>query len=615
MAARRGGVPPEILQQIRDGVDFAEIVSRYVTLSKKGQNFLGLCPFHAEKTPSFSVNQARQMFYCFGCGLGGDVFTFLMRQEGLGFLEAVKDLAQQAGVTLPRLENLGQGDASAEFRKKLEGLHSLAHSWFQKNLHGSMGKPAWDYLIGRGIHSESFSNFGLGYALPSWDGLTRYLLKNGAKSNELAKAGLVAARDSSNRASMRHDEFYDRFRGRVMVPICNLRGQVIAFGGRALDDQAPKYLNSPETVLFSKRRSLFGLERARDAVSHLNTLILVEGYFDVITLYQAGIKHVVGSLGTALTKDQVNLIRRFTNNVVLVFDGDAAGVGAALRTLDVFVNSGISAKVVTLPPGEDPDSFVRAQGTDVFLHLQEKANTLLDFAVEQCLKRTVNAAIEDRARSVDDILRIIMKASHPIEREEYTRQVAERLGVRQELLVQRYPSLIAKNTSRGRQGDEKRHSEGLVAKQKKEAHQERDLVSLLLQGELGSDHILALSAEDFTVPVYRRLVEMSLRHVGEDGRILLSDFFAEAMVDEECSQIAAELTVSTPHYDDCQDYIRGCLEALKRKNLSSSLDDLIGKLRVAEREHRSEEVDRLNSEIDSLRRQKASFAISNFTPQ
>ena len=613
MATLRGGVSPEILQQIRDGVDFTEVVSRYVTLSKKGQNFLGLCPFHAEKTPSFSVNPTRQMFYCFGCGLGGDVFNFLMRQEGLGFLEAVKELARQAGVTLPHWGGSGRGDAAAELRKKLEELHSLAHSWFQKNLHGSpLGKSARDYLIERGIHSESLSEFGLGYALPSWDGLTRYLLKNGAQPDELAKSGLVVARDSSDRGSSRRDGYYDRFRGRVMVPIGNLRGQVIAFGGRALDDEAPKYLNSPETLLFSKGRSLFGFERARDAVSRLNTLILVEGYFDVIALHQAGMKHVAGTLGTALTKDQVNLVRRFTTTVVLIFDGDTAGVGAVLRALDVFVNSGLSVKVVTLPPGEDPDSFVRAQGTDAFLRLQEKANTLLDFAVEQCLKRTVNATVEDRARSVDDILRILMKASHPIEREEYTRQVAERLGVRQQLLVQRYPSLTAQNPSHSRRRETK-HSEGLGAKEKKETRQERDLVSLLLQGELGADHILALRAEDFTVPAYRRLVEMSLRHVGEDGRVVLSELFVEAMVDEECSRMAAELTVSTPHYDDCQDYIRGCLEALKRKNLSSALDDLIGRLRAAEREHCLEEVNRLNSQIDSLRRQKAGFAISSFT--
>ncbi len=606
MATDRGGIPPTTIQQIRDTVDIVDVVSRYVTLSKTGQNYRGLCPFHNEKTPSFTVNTTRQMFYCFGCGTGGDVFSFLMSRERLSFVEAVTELAQQANIEIPQSSFRRSTNFNPDQRKTLERLHALANLWFQKNLYDStQGQGALSYLQNRGLTLKTLKDFGVGLALSSWDDLTHHLLRNGAKPEDLVQGGLVVAKEGRDSQSSIRDGYYDRFRSRVMVPIMDLRGNVIAFGGRILEDGTPKYLNSPETPIFNKGRCLFGLDRARDAASQVNTLVVVEGYFDVMVLHQFGIHHAVAPLGTALTADHVALIRRFVKNVVLMFDGDAAGLKATLRTLDIFLNSGVTVKVVRLPSGEDPDSFVRTNGADRLLALQQQARSLVEFAVEQCLEGASQASIEERTRRVDDVLRILAQVSHPIEKEEYFKQVAERLGIRQSLLMQRSPVLLAQGRSRiPHQG-----SQPTIQKKRPQARkgsrEERDLAMMLVQGMLEPDHLSALREEDFMDPQYRRLVEMSRWHIREDGQLDIGNFMAEAGGDSDSASLVAQLAVSDQHFDDCRDYIKGCLSALERRRVKATLDGLIARLRVAEREQRVTEIDEINAEIESLREQKA----------
>lgn len=606
MATDRGGIPPTTIQQIRDTVDIVDVVSRYVTLSKTGQNYRGLCPFHNEKSPSFTVNAARQMFYCFGCGTGGDVFSFLMNRERLSFVEAVTELAQQASIEIPQSSFQRSSNINPDQRKTLEHLHGLANSRFQKNLHEStQGQRALTYLQDRGLTLDTLKEFGVGFALSSWDDLTHHLLRNGAKAEDLVQGGLVVAKEGRDSHSTKRDGYYDRFRSRVMVPIMDLRGNVIAFGGRILEDGTPKYLNSPETPIFNKGRSLFGLDRARDAASQLNTLLVVEGYFDVMVLHQFGIHHAVAPLGTALTADHVSLIRRFVKNVVLMFDGDAAGLKATLRTMDIFVNSGVTVKVVRLPSGEDPDSYVRANGADQLLALQEQARSLVEFAVEQCLEGATQASIEERTRRVDDVLRILAKVTHPIEKEEYYKQVAERLGIRQSLLMQRSPVLLARDASRvsPQRGQPKPQPNRPQAR--KGSREERDLVMMLVQGMLEPDHLSALREEDFMDPQYRRLVEMSRLHILEDGQLDVEALMAEAGGNHENASLVAQLAVSDQHFDDCHDYIKGCLSALERRRVKATLDGLITRLRVAEREQHLAEIDAINAEIESLREHKA----------
>jgi len=589
LATDRGGIPPTTLQHIRDTVDIVDVVSRYVALSKTGQNYRGLCPFHNEKTPSFTVNPTRQMFYCFGCGTGGDVFSFLMSRERFDFVEAVTELAQQVGIEIPASSFPRSSQPDRDQRKTLEQLHVLASDWFQQYLHDStQGRGALTYLLNRGLTLDTLKEFGVGYALPSWDSLTQHLLRNGAKLADLVQSGLVVPKQSSQPEDAKRDGCYDRFRARVMVPIMDLRGNVIAFGGRVLDDGTPKYLNSPETPLFNKRRCL---------------------YFDVLVLHQFGLHHAVAPLGTALTAEHVSLIRRFVKNVVLMFDGDAAGVKATLRTMDVFLNSGVTVKVVRLPSGEDPDSYVRAHGAEQLLELEQRACPLVEFAVEQCLAGVTQASVEERMRRVDEVLSILAKVSNPIEKEEYLKQVAERLGIRQSLLMQRSPVLAARERSHVSRQQSQSIPPRPRTQDRKGSREERDIVTLLVQGLLEPAQVSMLRADDFWSPEYRRLVEISLDHVGEDGQLNVDALLAEAAVDPDSASVAAELAVSEQHFEDCHDYFKGCLEALARRRLKTTLDGLIARLRVAEREHRVEEVDEINAEIESLRELKAGLVV------
>ena len=615
MATARAGIPPATLQQIRDAVDIVDVASRYVTLSRTGQNHRGLCPFHEEKTPSFTVTSARQMFYCFGCGVGGDVFTFLMRKEGLEFLEAVGELAEQARVTLPQYTSRGAAPSQVGQRKRLEHLHVLAQAWFQRNLHDpGKGRSALTYLAGRGLEPNTVQEFGLGYAPPSWDGLTGYLMGQGATPADLEASGLVVSKETPGASQAgRH---YDRFRGRVMIPIADLRANVVAFGGRVFEDGTPKYLNSPDTPLFHKGRCLYGLHRARAASHQLDSLLLVEGYFDVLALSQAGIHQVVAPLGTAITSEHANLLRRFVNTVVLTFDGDAAGIGAALRALDVFRDSGITVRVVVMPQGHDPDSYVRAYGAEGILALQEQATTLLEFAVMQCLEGATHETIEARTRRVDAVLGIIAKSSNPIEKSAQVQHVAERLGVRPQLLLDRYPTLIERQRGvASRRRSVVSASPSLTRQHDPKAfREEREIVWLMVQDTLRPEHFHALRPDVFQSPLYRRLVEMGVRRLDAEGRLDVPGLLEDTNADDHCRETVAELIASEKDFDDQDAYIRGCLRAVEQRYVSMRLDELIAQLRIAERERRTEDVGHLNAEIEVLHGRKAGLSVSTIAP-
>jgi DNA primase len=602
----QGRIPEDVINQIRDRADIETVVSGYMALSRSGQNLKGLCPFHAEKTPSFSVSPSKQMFYCFGCGVGGNVFTFLMKLEGLAFQEAARELARRVGVSIPVApERPGSPDAAA--RKRLEQMNELAAAWYQENLGDPEGgKAARGYLAGRGIQPATAEAFGLGLALPAWEGLLQRLAREGYAAKEAALAGLAVARDQGGQRASGAAGYYDRFRDRIMFPIRDLQKRVIAFGGRVLGEETPKYLNSSDTPLFQKGRTLYGMERARDAASSSKTLIIVEGYFDAIALHQAGITNVAATLGTALTGDHIQTIRRFASRVVLLFDPDPAGVRAALRTLDLFVDSGIGVRVVSLPGGDDPDTFVRKQGCEAFRRLEETAPSLLDFAVEQSLRSAGSGAIEDRIRSVDEILRVLQKAGNRIEKEECTKRVAERLGISQQRLIERYPELLAPRPRR----PSAPASAPPAPSAAKRPPEERDLAHLLIQGLLTPGTLLALQPEAFSVPGYRRLVELGLHHRGGDGRVLIRSLLDEATADPVCGPVALELSMTERHYDDAQAHAEGCLVMLTRKRYDDRLSELKAQLHAAGRDGRQEEARQVNAEIKELTRKKAGGASS-----
>jgi DNA primase len=589
----RGLISEDVINQIRDRIDIVDVVGQHVNLTRAGQNLKGLCPFHQEKSPSFTVSPGRQIFHCFGCGAGGNVFTFLTRITGSSFPETVRDLGRKVGIEVQ--ESTVDAASRAPQNQRVEQVNQSVARWFQENLREErLGSAGRSYLAERGIQQATIDRFGIGLAPVEWDGLLKAMGKQGFTPHDLAAAGLVIARETGT-------GYYDRFRGRVMFTITDLRKRVIGFGGRVLGEGTPKYLNSPDTPLFKKGQTLFALDVAREAITRTKTVIVVEGYFDVVALHQAGLTHTVATLGTALTPEHVQVLRRFASKVVLLFDPDPAGVRAALRGLDLFVNSGLGVKVVTLPSGDDPDTYVRKEGPEAFARLEEQAPSLLDFALEHSLKTAEGTTIEGRIRSIDEILKILQRSEHPIEREERIRLVAERFGINQQRLIDRYPALREKFPVSAREAKPVVQPAASV----KLAPEERDLVYFLLHGQLSPPDIRRLRPESFSIPTCRAIVECALANLEQDGRVGLRRVLDSVVDDPECGSLATELSMRDEHFDDPKAHIQGCLNTLERKCAEAVLRDLIAQLKAAEREGRIEDARTLNAQVNDLRLQKA----------
>lgn len=411
-------IPEEVIEQILRSSSIVEVIEGYLPLKQSGKYYRALCPFHTEKTPSFTVNADRQIFYCFGCGEGGDVFRFLMRREGFTFPEAVRHLAQRAGIPLPERGRSRQGDGAL----KLFELQRLACDYFKKALDSPVGSHAREYLNRRGVGSELGDRLHLGYAVAEWDGLIRELTKRGYDPRQVEAAGLAVPRQDGR-------GHYDRFRDRVMIPISDSTGKIVGFGGRALGDQQPKYINSPETPIYKKGVHLYGLHLASRAIREARMALVVEGYFDAISLVSAGFPQTVASLGTALTRDQVVLLHRYAEKAVLLFDPDPAGIQAAWRGLELLVAEDMGVAVVILPKGKDPDTFVREDGREALLTRVEGAQDLVDFLLSQAEEQTGLKGIDEKAAAARQVLRLIAQMPEGVRRAKYVQKLAERLGV------------------------------------------------------------------------------------------------------------------------------------------------------------------------------------------
>ena len=426
-----GRIPDETLDAIRERVSIVEVVSGYVTLKKAGRNYLGLCPFHGERTPSFTVSDERGLFHCFGCGVGGTVFTFVMRLEGLTFVEAVETLARRAGVTLPERSG-GEADSA---RRQLLELNEMAQQYFRASLAGATGAVARAYLERRGLSPATADRYGLGFCPPTGSGLARTLRAQGKALQRAAEVGLVGTRGDGTA--------YDRMWGRVTFPIRDGSGHILGFGARTLGTEQPKYLNSPESPVFHKGRVLYGLYEAREAVRAAGKVVIVEGYLDALALVEAGIGHVAASLGTALTPAQLRLARRFAPEIVAFFDGDRAGAEAAVRAFAVCAEVGVWGLGAFLPDGEDPDSFVRRQGPAPTLALLEQAIPLADFFLQR-VDPGPSASMPARAAAIQRVLEVIGRIEDPVQFSLLAQRAAQRLGVDESVLRD------ARSATRGR---------------------------------------------------------------------------------------------------------------------------------------------------------------------
>lgn len=433
-------IPEEIVEEIRQRADIVEIISGYVTLQRRGKNYLGLCPFHNEKTPSFTVTPEKQMFHCFGCHVGGNVITFLMRKENWSFPETIQYLANKTGIALPEEKLTQQQQEEKRQRQRWESIHDWAANFFNDLLlHHPDGAAGRDYLAQRGVTEESIKNFRLGFSLNRWDALIEAMRAKGVKPEELVKAGLAIERGERAEAQMpahmsvgganKGKGYYDRFRNRVIFSILDIYNRPIAFGGRVLDDAVPKYLNSPETQFYNKGDHLYGIHQAYRGIREKGLALLVEGYMDVIALHQAGLTNTVASLGTALTKEQARGLRRYTERVVICYDSDQAGIQAALRAGEILRDAGLRVEVLTLTGAKDPDEFIKSQGVQVFQTELDKARTYVEFKYTTLIQDRLPQSIQEKAAIVSRLARDILAVKSPVEREGYERFLSFELGI------------------------------------------------------------------------------------------------------------------------------------------------------------------------------------------
>nr|WP_320114933.1 DNA primase [uncultured Desulfuromonas sp.] len=422
-----GRIPEDVISQVRERVDIVDVISGYVQLKHSGDNHLGLCPFHNEKTPSFNVNSSRQIFHCFGCGVGGNVFSFLMRMEGLAFPQAVKRLADQVGVDIPDDEPSPEEVRRRLEREELSEVYEEATRFYHDILLADpRGAQARGYIRRRGFDSDAVRRFRLGFAPDSWDALCEHLASAGKSLDQARQLGLIRNSDKTGRD-------FDMFRQRLLFPIEDLSGKVVAFGGRVLDDSLPKYINSSESVLYHKSRLLYGLYQAKQAMRRERTVIVVEGYFDHLALVQAGIEHVVATCGTALTDEHAKILKRYVERVILLFDEDTAGRKACFRAMPSLLQQGLEVMTLSLPAGDDPDSCVRREGSEAFLQRLQTARSAIETHMEATLAEADERA-EAQARAIDTVLQMMRRVPDEIQRNLHLGQLAQRSGVTVELL-------------------------------------------------------------------------------------------------------------------------------------------------------------------------------------
>ncbi len=547
--------------------DIVSVVSSYVHLKAKGQRMWGLCPFHSEKTPSFSVVPDKQMFYCFGCHMGGGVVQFIMQAEKLSYIEAVKFLAQRAGMELPGDVDDEQLQRERARKQRLYAACKEAALFFHRRLMSEEGKPARAYLVSRGIDANIVTRFGLGYAPDSWDALKNDLQRQGYTEDELLAAGLLMKSNNSGRV-------YDAFRKRVIFPIISTTGRVVGFGARSMDQTLPKYINTGDTLIYNKRNNLYALQMMKGR--KVADLVMVEGYMDVISLHAAGVDNAVASLGTALTVQQARLIKRYVPTVYIAYDGDSAGQNATLRGLDILSGEGLQVRVIVLPDEMDPDDFVRKYGKEAFEKLKDEALTLNAFKLERMAKDYDITNDNERDAFAMSACKFIA-GLQPVEQERYYQRLARMTGISLETLQEqgaahrgqgekeppRFRS--ARKTDLPAQAPETPNTERMAA--------ELSLLRVMCQSAEAAATAMALAqTEVFTVPAHRMLAEQLLQAFAQDPS---PDFTRlTANMEPEAAALMADLSMENPPQGDLEQIVSDCLKRMKRADIREDIQRL-----------------------------------------
>jgi len=567
-------IPQLLIEEIQAKSDIVEVLSRYITLKKLGRNYKTTCPFHNEKTPSFVVSPDKQIFHCFGCGAGGNVFSFVMKYENVQFPEAVELLAEKAGVKLPKAAHRGADDSFAD---KLYGINDLACRFFQGSLENKPGTK--DYLASRGISQASLKDFRIGYAPDSWGSLLNFFRSKGVDPKILGKAGLVIPNDKGG--------YYDRFRNRAIFPIMDLRGRVLGFGARVLDSSLPKYINSPETVIYSKGKNLYGLNFSKDSIKKEKFALIVEGYLDFIIPYQAGVRNIIATLGTSLTTEQIKLLKRYTNTVIMVYDPDEAGETASLRNLDLFISEDVNVYIAELSEGLDPDSYIRKFGAEDFLKKVKGSKNIFEYKLDKLKSRFDARSTNGKTAIVAAMLPTISRINNAVFRSELVKKLAERLSVDEEAIRSELKKVKTEDYG-------PKYAPAPAEMKKTNKGAEIMLLALMLENgkyidsirsRLSIDELKDTSARDVFSAVFG-LHDKNIEVTAVRLITGLSESPEGVKLVSEAASIAETIT-------DNEKALSDCVAKIKKDNMKDKLDTIQQEIKMAHTRHDEESVKKL----------------------
>lgn len=582
--------PQTFIDDLKRQADIVRVIQDYVQLKKKGANWMACCPFHKEKTPSFSVSPAKEIFYCFGCHKGGSVFNFVMEIERVAFPEAIKIVADKVGMPLPKMVDDGRFEARRQEADHVVQLNTWALEWWQQQLESSNeARIARDYLQEREITEETQKTFKLGYAPDSWEALSTFLRHKGATQEHIDRSGLVVKKDEGGS--------YDRFRGRLMFPVLDVQGRPIAFGGRTLKGEDAKYINSPETSAYVKGRNLFGLNLTRDEIRRQGFVILVEGFLDLIVPYQFGVRNVAASLGTALTPEQVKLLSRFARKVVVNYDGDRAGIQAAKKAIEILLAEDLEVKILALPDNADPDEYIRKFGLTEYQRQRAQAQPHIQFVIESALRDRNLHRPAEKAEAVEEVLPYIRAVKSGIQKREYFDMAMDALGIDRENVNTSTWRRELWQTVRDKRNIRTDSVQGLTRRREATAAEQRLLSLLLADANLRRDVLPMLKLEDYedlaTASVFKALLDLELEGAEIDFETLTTklgddDFGAKTI---PMVLMNSSLHGSNEHYVAAE-----CVSTFRLMKIEQRIEELRRELAIAEREQDGERVSRLSAE-------------------
>jgi len=581
-----GKIPENILNEIQDKCDIVEVISNYISLKPSGRNFKACCPFHHEKTPSFVVSPDKQIYHCFGCNSGGNVFNFLKEYEKVDFIDAVKMLAEKTGVKLPEYKN--SDDQEASVVSTLYSVNDIAANYYCDFLENkSVSLEPKKYIEKRGLDASVMKRFRVGYAGPSWKALLDYLSARGVNQDTILKAGLVTkGKDNS---------CYDLFRSRITFPIFDARNRVIGFGARVMDETLPKYINSPETAIYKKGQHLYGLNLAKACIKERNFAIITEGYLDVITCHQYGVNNAIASLGTALTTEQIRLLKRYTHNVVMLYDSDQAGEMASLRGLDLFLEEDMNVKIATLEKGHDPDSFLRKFGKEKFDEAIKRSKSLFTYKLDILQDRFNSVEPESKAETIKEMLSTINRVRNAVIKAEYIKLLAQELFVKEDAIWEELKKVKTRPERRA-SGDERRN----IVKSIDISPAEKILARLMLE-DVNVIKIVRdeLKPSDFRNQDIRNIAEALFSIDAEDGPIDINKLI-NSMEGSVPQNIISFIVNEEVEIRDKEKNVCDCIMTIKKENRSRLLKDIQNRLYTAQKSGYEEEEKKLVEEFNQL---------------